>query len=64
MTGPIDEGRHDTIWVGQDGVQRYIPKPMRELTVEEELRVRDLAALERWMNRLYARRARRRDGTT
>jgi hypothetical protein len=56
MTGPIDESRHGVLYIGEDGVQVYVPKPFRELTPEEELRVRDLQAIERWMDRLYERR--------
>jgi len=56
MTGPIDESRHGIIRISDDGIRVYEPKPRRELTVEEELRVRDLASIERWMDRLYERR--------
>lgn len=60
MTGPIDESRHPIVHVGEAGSRQYTPRPWRELTPEEELRVRDLAAIERWLIRLYAERARRR----
>lgn len=55
MTGPIDESRHGILWIGEDGMRTYIPTPYSELTWQEELSARDVAALERWVERVRRR---------
>lgn len=59
MTGPIDESRHTIIRVSEDGTKVYAPKPWRELTADERRTVRELEAIVRWQELLYAKRARR-----
>lgn len=60
MTGPLDEGRHPILRVGQDGTQVYVPKPEHELTSDERRTRREIDALVRWMELLYRERAQRR----
>lgn len=60
MTGPLDESRHAYVRVSEDGIQTYVPKPYRELTSDERKTIRELASIERWLDRVYAERARHR----
>ena len=62
MTGPIDESRHSTAYVGESGVHAYFPKPYAELTENERQTIREMALIERWQASGYATAARPRVG--
>jgi hypothetical protein len=56
VTGPLDEGRHAYIRVSDGGARVYSPKPWRELTHAERMTIKELAAIEQWQERLYAKK--------
>src|SRR5690349_3004006 len=60
VSGPLDESWHSYLRVSDSGVKVRTVKPHRELTHEERVRIRELQAIERWQERIYARRAARR----